>query len=74
MANTRHIQGLGDVIALAAKMTTMDKVAKFVAKASGDTSGGCSGCSKRQDTLNKRFPFKTNIDETTTPSNRQQKL
>ena len=71
MANTRHIQGLGDVIALAAKMTTMDKVAKFVSKAIGQPD---CGCCKRQDALNKRFPFKTNIDETTTPSNRQQKL
>lgn len=58
MDKKQELRGLGDVIAKVAKLTTMDKVAKFVAKASGDTSGGCSGCSKRQDTLNKRFPFK----------------
>lgn len=67
MANTKHIHGLGDVIALAAKMTTMDKVAKFVSKAIGQPD---CGCSKRQEALNKRFPFKTKIDETTTPSDR----
>lgn len=60
MNEKKELRGLGDVIAKVAKLTTMDKVAKFVAKASGDTSGGCSGCSKRQDTLNKRFPFKNN--------------
>jgi len=36
----------------------MDKVAKFVAKASCAKSGGCSSCQQRKDTLNKRFPFK----------------
>lgn len=60
MNEKKELRGLGDVIAKVAKLTTMDKVAKFVAKASGDTSGGCSSCSKRQDTLNKRFPFKNN--------------
>jgi hypothetical protein len=60
MQNKQELRGLGDVIAKVAKLTTMDKVAKFVAKATGDTSGGCSSCNKRQDTLNKRFPFKNN--------------
>lgn len=58
MDKKQELRGLGDVIAKVAKLTTMDKVAKFVAKASGDTSGGCSSCNKRQDILNKRFPFK----------------
>jgi hypothetical protein len=35
----------------------MDKVAKFVAKAAGKED---CGCKERQDTLNKRFPFKNN--------------
>jgi len=53
-----QMQGLGDVVEKVARITQMDKVAKFVAKASGDKSGGCSSCNKRKDTLNKRFPFK----------------
>lgn len=53
-----EVKGLGDVIEKVARITQMDKVAKFVAKASGDTSGNCSSCNKRKDTLNKRFPFK----------------
>lgn len=52
-------KGLGDVVEKVARITQMDKVAKFVAKASGDSSGGCSSCQQRKDTLNKRFPFKT---------------
>jgi hypothetical protein len=52
------MKGLGDVVEKVAQITKMDKVAKFVAKASGDTSGGCSSCQQRKDTLNKRFPFK----------------
>lgn len=48
-------RGLGDVVHKVAKMTQMDKVAKFVAKTVGQED---CGCQKRQDTLNKRFPFK----------------
>jgi len=55
VANKQELRGLGDVIAKVAKLTTMDKVAKFVAKAAGKED---CGCSERQDTLNKRFPFK----------------
>ena len=55
MNQKQQIRGLGDVVAKVAKLTTMDKVAKFVAKAAGKED---CGCSKRQDTLNKRFPFK----------------
>lgn len=58
MNQRQELRGLGDVIAKVAKLTTMDKVAKFVAKAAGQDD---CGCSKRQDTLNKRFPFKKNI-------------
>jgi hypothetical protein len=53
-----EMKGIGDVVEKVAQITKMDKVAKFVAKASGDTSGGCSSCQQRKDTLNKRFPFK----------------
>ena len=56
MANHRQMEGMGDLVARVAKMTQLDKVAKFVAKASGNEE--CSGCKKRQETLNKRFPFK----------------
>ena len=57
MNQKQELRGLGDVIAKVAKLTTMDKVAKFVAKAAGKED---CGCSERQDTLNKRFPFKNN--------------
>jgi hypothetical protein len=52
------VRNIFDIVEKVARITQMDKVAKFVAKASGDTSGGCSSCNKRKDTLNKRFPFK----------------
>ena len=57
MNQKQELRGLGDVIAKVAKLTTMDKVAKFVAKAAGKED---CGCSERQDILNKRFPFKKN--------------
>ena len=50
-----QMQGLGDVVEKVARITQMDKVAKFVAKATGHADCGCKG---RQDALNKRFPFK----------------
>ena len=55
MANHRQMEGMGDLVARVAKMTQLDKVAKFVAKAAGQED---CGCKERQDTLNKRFPFK----------------
>lgn len=48
-------RGLGDTIAKFTKATGIDKVAKFAAKAVGEED---CGCEKRQDTLNKIFPFK----------------
>ncbi len=57
MNKKQEIRGLGDIIAKVAKLTTMDKVAKFVAKVAGQED---CGCSERQDTLNKRFPFNKN--------------
>ena len=57
MQNNKQMEGMGDLIAKIAKMTQMDKVAKFVAKAAGEED---CGCNKRQDALNKRFPFKNN--------------
>ena len=57
MSQKQEIRGLGDIVAKVAKLTTMDKVAKFVAKAAGKED---CGCSERQDTLNKRFPFNKN--------------
>ena len=55
MESIKDINGLADVIAKVAKMTSMNKVAKFVAKATGQAD---CGCKKRQDALNKKFPFK----------------
>jgi hypothetical protein len=51
----KDAKGMGDVVAKVAKMTSMNKVAKFVAKATGQAD---CGCKKRQDALNKKFPFK----------------
>ena len=53
--NGQRYRGLGDIIAAGTKATGIDKVAKFAAKAMGKED---CGCSERQDTLNKRFPFK----------------
>lgn len=53
--NGTKYRGLGDVIAAGTKATGIDKVAKFAAKAMGKEDCGCEA---RQDTLNKRFPFK----------------
>lgn len=48
-------RGLGDVIANITNKTGIDKVAKFAAKAVGKED---CGCSERQESLNKAFPFK----------------
>ena len=53
--NGKKYKGLGDVIAAGTKATGIDKVAKFAANAMGKEDCGCKA---RQDTLNKRFPFK----------------
>jgi len=53
--NGQRLRGLGDVIAVGTKVTGIDKVAKFAAKVVGAKDCGCGA---RQDTLNKRFPFK----------------
>lgn len=53
--NGQRLRGLGDVVALGTKVTGIDKVAKFAANAMGKED---CGCEQRQDTLNKRFPFK----------------
>jgi hypothetical protein len=51
----KDINGLGDVVAKVAKMTSINKVVKFVTKVTGQAD---CGCKKRQDALNKKFPFK----------------
>jgi hypothetical protein len=51
----KDINGLGDVVAKVAKMTSINKVVKFVTKVTGKSD---CGCKKRQDALNKKFPFK----------------
>lgn len=48
-------RGIGDVIANITNKTRIDKVVKFAAKAVGKED---CGCTKRQESLNKRFPFK----------------
>lgn len=47
-------KGLGDTIAQFTKITGLDKLAKNVAKASGKED---CGCKKRQELLNKKFPY-----------------
>ena len=48
-------KGLGDTIAKLTHVTKLDKVAKGVAKSLGKED---CGCSRRQDKLNKLFPYK----------------
>jgi len=48
-------KGLGDTIAKLTHATKLDKVAKGVAKSLGKKD---CGCSRRQDKLNKLFPYK----------------
>ena len=55
MESIKDINGLGDVVAKVAKMTSINKVVKFVTKVTGKYD---CGCKKRQDALNKKFPFK----------------
>jgi glycerol dehydrogenase-like iron-containing ADH family enzyme len=46
-------KGLGDTIAKITEATGIKKVVETVAKATGKDCG----CSKRQDTLNRLFPY-----------------
>lgn len=48
-------KGLGDTIAKITKATGLDKAADKVAKAMGKED---CGCGKRQEALNKAFPYK----------------
>lgn len=50
-------KGLGDTIAKITQATGLDKVAHIVAKAAGEED---CGCTKRQEALNKMFPYKDN--------------
>tara|TARA_R100000935_G_C2827361_1_gene163086 strand:+ start:1007 stop:1180 length:174 start_codon:yes stop_codon:yes gene_type:complete len=47
-------KGLGDTIAKFTKATGINKVASTMAKAVGKND---CGCTKRQDTLNRVFPY-----------------
>ena len=47
-------QGLGDTIAKITSATKLDKLAESIAAAAG--AEDC-GCKKRQQTLNKMFPY-----------------
>ena len=53
-ANVRS-RGLGDTIAKVTKATGIEKVVKTVTKAV--TGSEECGCSQRQDTLNRVFPY-----------------
>lgn len=56
MIKSKRHRGLGDTIAAVTKSTGIDKVANFVAKAAGKKD---CGCKKRQESLNKRFPYRS---------------
>ena len=56
----RKSRGFGDDVAKVAAMLGLDKAADTVAKAAGKKD---CGCAKRQDTLNKMFPYKNNEQE-----------
>ena len=49
-------RGLGDDIKKITSITKLDKLAERIAEL---TTGDC-GCNKRQDKLNKMFPYKRN--------------
>tara|TARA_R100000951_G_scaffold97248_1_gene86852 strand:- start:65 stop:271 length:207 start_codon:yes stop_codon:yes gene_type:complete len=49
----RKSKGLGDTVAKITKVTGIKKVVNKVAKATGKDCG----CNKRQDTLNRLFPY-----------------
>jgi hypothetical protein len=46
---------LGDTVAKITAATKMDELAKKIAELTGNTD---CGCDKRQETLNKWFPYK----------------
>jgi len=48
-------KGLGDTIAKVTSATKLDKLAEKIAHIAGQED---CGCSKRQETLNKLFPYK----------------
>ena len=53
----RKSEGFGDDVAKVTAMLGLDKAADAVAKAVGMKD---CGCAKRQETLNKIFPYKNN--------------
>jgi hypothetical protein len=48
-------RGLGDTVAKITAATKMDELAKKIAELTGNAD---CGCDKRQETLNKWFPYK----------------
>ena len=53
MENKNKSKGLGDTVAKITKATGIKKVVDTVSKATGKDCG----CDKRQDTLNRLFPY-----------------
>jgi len=53
MENKNKSKGLGDTVAKITKVTGIKKVVDTVSKATGKDCG----CGKRQDTLNRLFPY-----------------
>jgi len=58
-------QGLGDTVAKITSATKLDKLAESIADAVG--AEDC-GCKKRQETLNKIFPYKNSREAKTFPT------
>jgi len=54
-ANRPKMTGAGDLIAAITRTTGIDKIAKFVAKATGNEDCGCAA---RQQKANELLPFK----------------
>jgi len=54
-----RLNGLGDLVEVAAKATGMDKVARVVEKATGKPCG----CADRRDKLNQLVPFRRPSDD-----------
>lgn len=57
--NGKESRGLGDTIAKITSATKLDKLAETIAHAAGKQD---CGCSKRQETLNTMFPYKSSTN------------
>jgi hypothetical protein len=65
MAEVKKSEGFGDTVAKITHAIGADVMAEKIAKAMGKKD---CGCKKRQETLNKMFPYKNNQQDGNTTS------